>query len=260
LRLSCWPLVIALCVACASPRQELPDASIREPAAITPPSRVEGPLVVVLSARELRIRDRLVAKVPPREAWAQGFPAELKRRGPNDLYLMPLARELETASGVERASVEVAPEIPYRMLMEVLFTLGQHGVSEYELRIEPGRSLRVTPPSTTTPTQERLHLVAMIVTDGIALKTSAGNIAPGCEQLDRGIAVPRQSDRTHDLSELRRCARELKNANPNYAHETDVVITANPPTPIAEVADVALALARDEQGTLFDDVHFGVSR
>lgn len=214
----------------------------------------------MLSDRELRIRDRLVAKVPSRETWAQGFAAELKRRGANDLYLVPLARELETVSGVDRATMEVAPEIPYRMVMEVLYTLGQHGVAEFELRIDPGRSLRVRPPATATHTPEHLRLSALILTDGISLKTSAGNVTPGCKELGRGVAVPRQSDRAHDLPELRRCARELKNANPQYAHETDVIIAADPSTPIGEVADIALALARDERGPLFDDVRFGIAR
>lgn len=71
-----------------------------------------------------------VADVPAAER-EKGFPATLKRSGPNDLYVTPLADAVP--KGTDHAVVYVDREIPYRLLVEVLFTLGQREVPRFEL-------------------------------------------------------------------------------------------------------------------------------
>lgn len=122
---------------------------------------------------------------------------------------------------------------------------------------------------------QALNLTALITSEGISLKTSGGNVAPGCNGTGAGTAVPKNGDGTYDLEELRRCARELKNAREEFASETQVTITANPDVEYQVIIDVMDHLrlddpatcSKDEEskswvgaGCLFPEVLFGVAR
>lgn len=104
-----------------------------------------------------------------------------------------------------------------------------------------------------------LNLTVLITGDGISVKTSAGNIATGCESIGAGVTVPAVNN-AHDYPELTRCARELKRQNERFADETQVTLTANPDVDYQTVVNVIDALRRDDDGILFPDVHFGVAR
>ena len=104
-----------------------------------------------------------------------------------------------------------------------------------------------------------LNLTVLITGDGISMKTSAGNIATGCESIGAGVTVPTVNN-ANNYPELTRCARELKRQNERFAEETQVTLTANPDVEYQVVVNVIDALRRDKDGPLFPDVHFGVAR
>jgi len=104
-----------------------------------------------------------------------------------------------------------------------------------------------------------LNLTALITSEGISLKTSAGNIATGCGAIGSGVTVPKANNR-HNFAELTHCVRELKRQNERFAEETQVTLTANPDIDYQVVINVIDALRKDNEGALFPDVHFGVAR
>lgn len=104
-----------------------------------------------------------------------------------------------------------------------------------------------------------LNLSAWITDKGISLKTSSGNIAPGCNDTGPDITLPMR-DGKHDLTGVTECAKKLKRARPEFGDETQVTITANPGTPYGTVIDVMDALRHAGDDELFPDVHFGVAR
>ncbi|HVY49593.1 MAG TPA: biopolymer transporter ExbD, partial [Minicystis sp.] len=108
-------------------------------------------------------------------------------------------------------------------------------------------------------TSKALNLSAWITNDGISLKTSSGNIAPGCEGLGAGLTVPKKGE-DYNLATLTDCARKLKSAKPDFKDETQVTITASPGIEYKTVIDVMDALRSDGTEELFPEVHFGVAR
>jgi len=106
---------------------------------------------------------------------------------------------------------------------------------------------------------QALNLSAWIVTDGVALKTSGGNIATGCNDAGPGITIPKINGE-YDLKSITACAKRLKNANPAFKEETQVTITGNPGIEYKTVIDVIDALRSDGEEELFPEIHFGVAR
>jgi hypothetical protein len=105
-----------------------------------------------------------------------------------------------------------------------------------------------------------LNLSALITSQGISLKTSGGNIAPGCESAGAGVTIPKLEGDQYDLTSLTACAKRLKNANPDFKEETQVTIAANPNIEFQTIIGVMDALRKDGEEELFPDVHFGVPR
>jgi biopolymer transport protein ExbD len=126
-------------------------------------------------------------------------------------------------------------------------------------------TIATTPPSvgggraTRAPKTKSLKLSALITSDGVALKTSTGNIAQGCDRVGAGITVPMIGN-DHDYAEITRCARELKRLNERFAKEKQVTITANPEVSYQVLIHVIDALREDDKGELFPTVYFGVAR
>ena len=119
----------------------------------TQPSE-EG-VVVTVSKTQILVGDNRVLTLPSRESMAQtGVGARYKRSGPNDMYIVPLGEALKSArrtdklvrqaKGLDPASSEaiiVADRTtPYRLLIEVLFTLGQSEFGKYHLMVVQGSS------------------------------------------------------------------------------------------------------------------------
>ncbi|MEM1029869.1 MAG: biopolymer transporter ExbD [Myxococcota bacterium] len=107
-------------------------------------------LVVSKSAILLGEQGEAVVPLPSREQLASsGLDAKYKRSGPNDLYIVPLANALRNARKLDKA-VRAAKKLdtstseaiiiadartPYRLLMEVMFTLGQSEFGKYHLMV-----------------------------------------------------------------------------------------------------------------------------
>jgi biopolymer transport protein ExbD len=107
-------------------------------------------VVVTVSKTQILVGDDKVLTLPGRESTAQtGVGARFKRSGPNDLYIVPLGNALQAArktdvavrkaKGLDPSSSEaiiIADRgTPYRLFIEVLFTLGQSEFGKYHLMV-----------------------------------------------------------------------------------------------------------------------------
>ncbi len=168
-----------------------------------------------------------------------------------------IAAPKEAEPGEEAGELNVVPylDIIMNILMFVLASVSVSFVG----------SIDTTPPSIggsrvrADVSSKALNLSAWITTQGVSLKTSGGNIAPGCNEAGSGITIPNQGENV-DLRSLTACAKKLKNANPAFKEETQVTITANPGIEYKTLIDVMDALRSDAEEELFPDVHFGVAR
>jgi biopolymer transport protein ExbD len=112
-------------------------------------------VVVIISKSQILVGDdpNPIVVLPGREQLAQsGLDAKYKRSGPNDLYIVPLANALtharetdkaiRAAKGLDPSSSEAIivadTTTPYRLLIEVLFTLGQSEFGKYHLMVLSG--------------------------------------------------------------------------------------------------------------------------
>jgi len=110
---------------------------------------------IVISKTQILVGDdpHPVVLLPSRDSLAQsGIDAKYKRNGPNDLYVVPLANALQAArqtdkqirqaKGLDPSSSEAIViadnTTPYRLLIEVLFTLGQSEYGKYHLMVLSG--------------------------------------------------------------------------------------------------------------------------
>jgi biopolymer transport protein ExbD len=107
-------------------------------------------VVVTVSKTQILVGDEKVMSLPGRESTAQtGVGARFKRSGPNDLYIVPLGSALQAArktdiavrkaKGLDPSSSEAIiiadRTTPYRLFIEVLFTLGQSEFGKYHLMV-----------------------------------------------------------------------------------------------------------------------------
>jgi biopolymer transport protein ExbD len=90
-----------------------------------------------------------VVRLPAREQLVQGLDARFKRSGPSDLYIVPLANRLSNARRLDKAvraakgldastseAIIIADaQTPYRLLIEVLYTLGQSEFGKYHIMV-----------------------------------------------------------------------------------------------------------------------------
>ena len=114
----------------------------------TEPSQ-EG-IVVTVSKSQILVGNDKILSLPGRESLVQsGVDASLKRSGPNDLYIVPLGNALQAARKTDKlvrqakgldptaseAIIIADKTTPYRLLVEVLFTLGQSEFGKYHLMV-----------------------------------------------------------------------------------------------------------------------------
>jgi biopolymer transport protein ExbD len=119
----------------------------------TEPSQ-EGVVVVISKSQIIVGEQALDMTLPAREQLAQsGVDARYKRSGPNDLYIVDLAtalshardqdKRIRAAKGLDPATSEAIivadATTPYRLLIEVLFTLGQSEFGKYHLMVMSGK-------------------------------------------------------------------------------------------------------------------------
>jgi biopolymer transport protein ExbD len=126
------------------------------PASVMRAEAAQEGVVVVISKSQILVGDdpNPIVLLPGREQLAQsGVDAKYKRSGPNDLYIVPLANALSharetdkairAAKGLDPSSSEAIivadSTTPYRLLIEVLFTLGQSEFGKYHLMVISGK-------------------------------------------------------------------------------------------------------------------------
>ncbi len=131
-------------------------ASIPQSADLTLPKSVltteasqEG-ITVLISKSQIVVDDSPVVPVPADPT--HGIEGKYKRSGPNDLYITPLANALQSwrerdkqvrvATGRDATSSEAIiiadRDTPFRLLIEVLVTLGQSEFAKYHLMVLQG--------------------------------------------------------------------------------------------------------------------------
>ncbi len=111
-------------------------------------------VVVMISKTQILVGDNRVLTLPNRESMVQtGVGASNKRNGPNDLYITPLGNALAKARKVDKilrqkkgkdpssseAIILADRTTPYRLLIEVLHTLGQNEFAKYHLMVIQGK-------------------------------------------------------------------------------------------------------------------------
>jgi len=126
------------------------------PASVMRTEAAQEGTVVVISKTQILVGDdpNPVVLLPSREQVAQsGVDVKYKRSGPNDMYIVPLANTLQharetdkairTAKGLDPSTSEAIivadTTTPYRLLIEVLFTLGQSEFGKYHLMVISGK-------------------------------------------------------------------------------------------------------------------------
>ena len=116
----------------------------------------EEGVVVTISKTQLLVGEggSPVAELASRAQLAQtGLDARYKRSGPNDLYIVPLANvlsdyrkndiQIRAVKGLDASTSEAIvvadASTPYRVLIEVLFTLGASEFGKYHLMVVSGK-------------------------------------------------------------------------------------------------------------------------
>ena len=108
--------------------------------------------------------------------------------------------------------------------------------------------------------KEMLNLSVLITSEGHAIKTSAGNVAPGCQGAGPGLAVPMRAGK-YDFEGLNACAGSLKQASSEFEEENQVFLSANPGIDYQTLVHTIDAVRATKQGDpLFPDVNFQVAR
>jgi biopolymer transport protein ExbD len=249
------------------------------------PDNAGGPVVMITDA-DIRLGEALVAPLPSGEArWRTGVDAEHKRHGAKDLLVTPLHEALKTwrskhPKADSKATLIADKETPYRIIVEVLYTFGHSGVSEYDLLViskkgePPNPSPRVvaapkttkgqSAPSAGDKTLEQIvewhagGIRVLVSAEGFIVSTPAGRLAPGCgaETKDpAAVTIPKKQDGVHDFLLLTECAKQLKKKSPK---DTLATLGAEAAIPYGVVVQTVDAL----RGTppLFPDVQFAVPR
>jgi len=129
---------------------------LRLPTSVTKTDPHQEGVTLTISKSQILVGDQKIIPLPGRESQAQtGVGAQHKRGGPNDLYIVPLGNVLQTARrtdvSVRRAkgldpstseAIIIADRgTPYRLFIEVLFTLGQSEFGKYHLMVMQSKTL-----------------------------------------------------------------------------------------------------------------------
>jgi biopolymer transport protein ExbD len=168
-----------------------------------------------------------------------------------------LSAPKELAADEEGGELNIVPflDIIMNVLMFVLATVSVTFTATIDTF--PPRAGGSSPRPPTTPT---LGFSVLISGDGMGLKASGGNVAPGCNGTGSGLAVPKVNGE-YDYATLKACANKLKHASPDFAGESSVVIAASPNIPYQVVISTMDAVRKAENGDeLFPEVNFGLPR
>lgn len=150
-------ILVFLLKSLASSSASIPQSKdLTLPASVMVAEAAQEGVVVAISKTQILVGDETtpVVLLPSRDQLAQsGVDAKYKRSGPNDLYIVPLAnalsharetdKEIRRTKGQDTSSSEAIivadATTPYRLLVEVLFTLGQSEFGKYHLMVIQGK-------------------------------------------------------------------------------------------------------------------------
>jgi hypothetical protein len=216
---------------------------------------------IVIDVTQITVRGSKLIDLPSDRT--NGADAKDKRNGRNDLYLVALANAYSLDAGRTQTSmtIDVDDTTPYRLLTEVLFTLGQVEFTHWDLRRRGHEQTLAISPRRYDPSRLNagsltgIDLSVLQIDGGISVKTSGGNLMPGCDILGAGLAVPKR-DNKHDYAALTACLTKVKITAPS---ERGVVFSTSPSTPFADVW-TTLEVVRGGKRELFPDVQLGISR
>jgi biopolymer transport protein ExbD len=195
------------------------------------------------------------------------------KRTPHDLYIAPLAQAVRQLPGAPVQALQIAfhASTPYRLVVEVLFTIGQAEVPEFQVLSQNHGQLRVLtvpkvpkalPASTLveTPHIDRLGLTLLVVQQGFSLKGRGGNVAPRCLEVGRGLAVP-NVDGKYDFAQLHWCANHLHESVSELSEARTILVGANPTIEFGQLVRALDSVRSNDAGEpLFDEVSFTVPR
>jgi biopolymer transport protein ExbD len=150
-------ILVFLLKSLSSSSAQMPQSNdLTLPASVLTSEPSEEGVVVLISKSQILLGDDTepIVTLPSREQLAQsGVEARFKRSGPTDLYIVPLAnalahareqdKQIRTAKGLDPSTSEAVivadGTTPYRLLVEVLFTLGQSEFGKYHLMVLSGK-------------------------------------------------------------------------------------------------------------------------
>lgn len=169
-----------------------------------------------------------------------------------------MSQPRELAPDEEGGELNIVPflDIVVNILIFVLATVAVTFTASIETNppANKGTGVRAEIPS------QALNLTVLIASEGFSLKASGGNIAPGCDSVGAGYAVPKTGGK-YDFAALTACAAKLKGASSDFADETQATITANPGIEYQTVIAAMDALRNTPAGdALFENIQFGVAR
>ncbi len=259
--LACVALAVVACHDDSKPTAvPLPESTASGVASVSaPPVLAVPPAEIVIETTQITARGAKILDLPSDRSG--GADPKDKRSGKNDLFLVPLAAAYPLDGGrIERSTtIDVDDTTPYRMLLEVLFTLGQLEFSHWDLRRRGyAEVLPITPPRPADPTAPGptgLSLSVVALDAGISVKARGANLGPGCDAIGSGVAVPKR-DGVQDLAALGACIRKLKAQSPA---EHVVTFSATNATPFMDVW-ATIDVVRGEKRDLFPDVQLALWR
>jgi biopolymer transport protein ExbD len=129
---------------------------LRLPSSVTMTDPHQEGVTLTISKTQILVGDQKIIALPGRESQAQtGVGAQNKRGGPNELYIVPLGNVLQTARRTDMAlrrakgldastseAIIIADRgTPYRLFIEVLFTLGQSEFGKYHLMVMQSKTI-----------------------------------------------------------------------------------------------------------------------
>ncbi len=130
---------------------------LRIPTSVLDTEPTQEGVRVTISKTQLIVGDDAVVKLPERAAMVQsGAGARHKRGGASDLYIVPLGNALSDARRVDKqvraakgldtsmseAVIIADHSTPWRLLVEVLFTLGQSEFGRFHLMVMQSKSAK----------------------------------------------------------------------------------------------------------------------
>jgi len=226
----------------------------------------EGTIVIISrTAILLGEEGKPIVKLPAREQLVKsGVGAEHKRSGTNDLYILPLVKAMKV-TGSSEAIVVADATTPYRLLVEVLYSLGQAGIGRYHLMVMKKSDPTIKPWTEPEPQavprkpslpairgKTPLGLTVAISPTGIDLNTKAGSLATGCQKLGPSLTVPKRGN-DYDYRALLSCLVHVKS---EYPKETRATITATAEIEHRYVIRVVALLTGTKSQPLFSATSF----